>query len=172
MGFLYHHLGPAKSRCKRRGVGEDGGVLDVDWLPFDRLTPRQLHDVLQLRSRVFVVEQACPFLDVDGADPSCWHALGVQQGQVVATARLVPPGLKFVEPSIGRVVTSPEVRRTGAGRVLMLSAIAQVKRLFPGQPIRIGAQRYLEAFYGSLGFVVAGPGYDEDGIPHVDMLRA
>jgi ElaA protein len=147
-------------------------VLDVSWLPFDRLTPRQLHDVLQLRSRVFVVEQTCAFLDADGADPSCWQGLGVQQGVLVATARLVPPGLKFVEPSIGRVATAPEVRRTGAGRALMRSAIAQVARLYPGQPIRIGAQRYLEAFYGSFGFVVAGPPYDEDGIPHVEMLRA
>ncbi len=147
-------------------------MLDVDWLPFDRLTPRQVHDVLQLRSRVFVVEQRCAFLDVDGVDPSCWHGLGVRKGVLVATARLVPPGLTFVEPSIGRVATSLEVRRTGAGRALMVSAIAQVGRLWPGQPIRIGAQRYLERFYGSLGFVVAGAPYDEDGIPHVEMLRA
>lgn len=146
-------------------------TLEVEWLPFDRLTGRQVHDVLQLRQRVFVVEQACPYLDADGADPKCWHGLGVEHGVLVATARLVPPGLKYEEPAIGRVVTAPEVRRAGHGRALMVSAIAQVKRLYPGQGIRLGAQRYLEAFYGSLGFEVVGEPYDEDGIPHIEMRR-
>ena len=67
-------------------------MLDVDWLPFDRLTPRQLHDVLQLRSRVFVVEQTCAFLDADGADPSCWQGLGVQQGFPGAWGSLLTRG--------------------------------------------------------------------------------
>ncbi len=145
--------------------------MQVEWLPFDRLSTRQLHDVLQLRQRVFVVEQSCAYLDLDGADPQCWHGLGLEGPTLVATARLVPPGLKYVEPAIGRVVTAPEARRTGAGRRLMLEAIAQVQRLWPGQPIRIGAQRYLEAFYGSLGFRPDGAPYDEDGIPHIEMLR-
>lgn len=146
-------------------------ALEFDWLPFDRLTGREVHDVLQLRARVFVVEQTCPYLDPDGADPQCWQGLGREGGVLVATARLVPPGVKFEEPAIGRVVTAPEVRRTGAGRALMVSAIAQVKRLYPGQDIRIGAQRYLERFYGSLGFEPVGEPYDEDGIPHIEMLR-
>lgn len=148
-----------------------GAMVTWDWLPFDRLTPRQVHDVLQLRQRVFVVEQQCAYLDADGADPSCWHGLGVQDGVLVATARLVPPGLKYVEPAIGRVVTAPEVRRTGVGRALMVEALKQVRRLYPGQPVRLGAQRYLEKFYASLGFVPVGAPYDEDGIPHVEMLR-
>lgn len=145
--------------------------LAWEWLPFDRLTPRQVHDVLALRQRVFIVEQNCPYQDADGADPKCWHGLGTLDGVLVATARLVPPGLKFVEPAIGRVVTAPEVRRTGVGRELMLEALAQVRRLYPGQPVRIGAQRYLEKFYGSLGFEPVGEPYDEDGIPHVEMVR-
>jgi ElaA protein len=90
---------------------------------------------------------------------------------LVATARIVPPGLKYAEPAIGRVVTAPEVRRQGVGRALMLEAIAQLKRLYPGQGIRLSAQRYLEAFYRSLGFVAEGEPYEEDGIPHVEMLR-
>lgn len=146
-------------------------TLEVDWLPFDRLSGREVHDVLQLRSRVFVVEQACAFLDADGVDPKCWHALGREGEVLVATARIVPPGLKYEEPAIGRVVTAPEVRRTGAGRALMSSAIAQVQRLYPGQLIRLGAQRYLEKFYGSFGFAPSGEPYDEDGIPHIEMLR-
>lgn len=142
-----------------------------EWLPFDRLTGRQVHDVLALRQRVFVVEQRCAYQDADGADPRCWHGLGTQRGVLVATARLVPPGLKFAEPAIGRVVTAPEVRSQGVGRALMLEAIAQARRLWPGQPIRLGAQRYLEKFYRSLGFVPEGEPYDEDGIPHVEMVR-
>ena len=143
-----------------------------DWLPFDRLSGREVHDVLQLRSRVFVVEQNCVFLEVDGLDLKSWHVLGRDEsGVLVATARLVPPGLKYEEPAIGRVVTAPEVRRSGAGRALMVSSIAQTQRLWPGQTIRLGAQRYLEKFYGSFGFVPVGEPYDEDGIAHIEMLR-
>ncbi|GMU60082.1 MAG: ElaA protein [Myxococcaceae bacterium] len=146
-------------------------MVTWEWLPFDRLTPRQVHDVLQLRARVFIVEQRCAYLDADGADPQCWHGLGSEGGGLVATARLVPPGLKFAEPAIGRVVTAPEVRRTGVGRALMLEALGQVRRLWPGQPVRLGAQRYLERFYRSLGFHPVGEEYDEDGIAHIEMLR-
>ena len=147
-------------------------MFTFDWLPFDALSGRQVHDVLQLRARVFVVEQNCPYLDADGLDPKCWHGLGLGVDQtLVATARIVPPGLKFTEPAIGRVVSAPEARRTGAGRALMQSAIEQCKRLYPGQDIRIGAQRYLERFYGELGFAPIGAPYDEDGIPHIEMIR-
>lgn len=142
-----------------------------DWRPFDRLSGREVHDVLRLRQRVFIVEQTCPYLDADGVDPDCWHGLATLDGELVATARLVPPGLKFAEPAIGRVVSAPEVRRTGVGRALMLEAITQTKRLFPGQDIRLGAQRYLERFYQSLGFEPVGAPYDEDGIPHIEMIR-
>ncbi|MBE2251647.1 MAG: GNAT family N-acetyltransferase [Myxococcus sp.] len=142
------------------------------WLPFDRLTPRQVHDVLQLRQRVFVVEQRCPYLDADGLDPKCWHGLGTRaDGTLVATARLVPPGVVYEEPAIGRVASAPDVRRRGFGRQLMNEAVREVRRLYPGQGIRIGAQRYLEKFYGSLGFVPVGEPYLEDDIPHIHMLR-
>ncbi|MCA2979810.1 MAG: GNAT family N-acetyltransferase [Myxococcaceae bacterium] len=147
-------------------------AAEFTWLPFGALSGRQVHDVLRLRQRVFVVEQRCAYLDADGLDPSCWHGLGVAPGgALVATARIVPPGLAFEVPAIGRVVTSPEHRRRGLGRALMLEAIRQTKRLYPGQDICLGAQRYLEGFYGSLGFAVDGAPYDEDGIPHVPMRR-
>jgi len=142
------------------------------WLPFDRLTTRQLYDVLRLRQRVFVVEQNCPFLEADGVDLKCWHGLGTDDaGTLLATARIVPPGLKTPEPAIGRVVTAPEARRTGLGRELMQEAIAQTRRLYPGQPIYLGGQRYLERFYRSLGFEPFGEPYEEDGIPHLHMRR-
>lgn len=142
--------------------------------PFDELTPREVHDLYQARVAVFVLEQNCPFQDLDGADPLCWHLLGTgdSPGPLLAYCRLVPPGVKFEEPSIGRVLTTEKARRTGAGRELMREALAQAGRLWPGKAIRIGAQRHLERFYAEFGFAQASEPYDEDGIPHIEMLRA
>jgi Predicted acyltransferase len=123
--------------------------------PFEQLTPREIHDMLQARSAAFVVEQNCVFLDIDGVDPQCWHLVGYRGDELVATARLVPPGTKFAEPSIGRVVTTSAVRGTGVGRLLMKEALSHAGKLWPRQALRIGAQRHLERFYGSLGFVIS-----------------
>jgi len=138
---------------------------------FDELTPRELHDAFQLRSDVFVVEQTCPFLDLDGADPACWHLLGWQDDKLVAYSRLVPPGVKYPEPSIGRVVSARGARRTGAGRALMKESVALAEKLWPRQKLRIGAQMYLKAFYESFGFTQSSEPYDEDGILHIEMIR-
>jgi ElaA protein len=97
---------------------------------------------------------------------------GRGEGALVAYCRLVPPGKKFAEPSIGRVLTTGSARRSGAGRELMRRAVDHASRLWPGRALRIGAQKYLEHFYGEFGFVTASEPYDEDGIPHVEMLRA
>lgn len=130
-----------------------------------------LYDLLQLRSLVFVVEQTCVFLDLDAKDKSALHLLGwAEDGRVVAYARLIPPGAIYEEPSIGRVVTHPDVRKTGAGRQLMTEAIRHTTQRFGDRPIRIGAQRYLERFYGSFGFAPIGEPYDEDGIEHIQMV--
>lgn len=124
---------------------------------------------------VFVVEQTCPYLDADGFDQGAWHLRGwTSEGNgdlLGAYVRVLPPGLKYVEPSIGRVVTHQAMRRTGLGKRLMLEAIRRTELIAPGQPIRIGAQRYLERFYADLGFRIASEPYDEDGIMHVEMLR-
>ena len=141
---------------------------------FDDLSPRDIHDLFQARVAVFVLEQKCPFQDVDGADPSCWHLIGrvdAAGGEVLAYCRLVPPGVKFAEPSIGRVLTTAAARGTGAGRELMKEAIARAEALWPAHAIRIGAQRYLERFYGEFGFVKSSGTYIEDGIPHIEMIR-
>jgi ElaA protein len=139
---------------------------------FDQLTARELHDILQARAEVFVVEQTCAFQDVDGADPASEHLVGREDGAIVAYCRLVPPGVKYAEPSIGRVITSKARRGTGVGRTLMVKAVERAEGLWPGQPIRIGAQQYLERFYGEFGFVGVSEPYDEDGIMHIEMLRA
>jgi ElaA protein len=140
------------------------------WQSFNQLSPSQLYDLLKLRQRVFVVEQNCVYLDLDGIDHRCWHGMGhTADGALAAYARVVPPLLKFPGPSIGRVVTAPEFRRRGIGADLMAQALGRTRQLFPGQTIHIAAQAQLEAFYRRLGFVVAGFPYDDDGIRHVDM---
>jgi len=137
----------------------------------DELTAREVHDILQARSAVFVVEQACAFQDMDGADPGSWHLFARKDGAIAAYCRIMPAGLKFNEPSIGRVITTGAVRGTGIGRMLMLEALRRTTSLWPGSAVRISAQLRLEAFYHSLGFATDSAPYDEDGIPHVEMLR-
>ena len=146
-------------------------------LRFADLSAVDLYRVLQLRSAVFVVEQACVFQDMDGLDLACIHLLGEAPADpdgttcLLAYARLLPVGLAFTEASIGRVVTAPSTRGSGLGHALMAQAIAQVQRLWGQQPIRIGAQAHLQAFYRQHGFEPEGTLYLEDGIDHIEMHR-
>lgn len=137
---------------------------------YDELTTDELYAILQLRNEVFVVEQNCPYQDLDNKDQASWHFMGWQDHILLAYTRLLPPGLAFKEPSIGRVVTAPSIRRTGIGRILMQKSIAHCHQLFGNTSIQIGAQQYLESFYTSLGFEISGSSYLEDGIPHIHMV--
>ncbi len=140
------------------------------WQRFNELGVDNLHDALQLRGRVFVLEQG-PYLDVDGHDRSAWHLLGRDQAtHLLAYLRVVDPGVKYDEPSIGRVVTAPEVRGTGLGRALMREGLAGCAERWPGRAVRISAQARLKRFYTGLGFAAVGDEYPEDGIPHLEML--
>ena len=164
---------PVFSRTTRPRATKVTAVLRWNLIPFAELTVQELYDLLALRQLVFSVEQKCAYLDCDGKDQESLHLLGRDEsGRLVAYARLVPAGVTFEEPSIGRVVNHPDVRRAGVGRELMKEAIARAERAFGARPIRIGAQLYLKRFYEELGFAVAGAIYDEDGIPHVQMLLA
>jgi ElaA protein len=146
---------------------------NIAWrfVPFSALTTLELYEMLQLRSEVFVVEQSCPFQDMDGADMEAMHLMGVNDGRLVAYARCFAAGKKFAEASIGRVVTHMSARGGGIGHVLMKAAIASLVRHWGAQAIRIGAQARLEKFYNQHGFVQNGQPYIEDGIPHIEMLR-
>lgn len=144
------------------------------WSAFDELTLEELYSILELRQRVFVVEQACAYLDLDGADQKAWHLMGWIGSKVpllAAYSRIFMPGVKFKEASIGRVITHPQVRRGGFGRELMTEAIRRTEILVPATPIRIGAQIHLERFYAGFGFRRDSEPYDEDGIMHIEMLR-
>lgn len=148
------------------------GELHFELLHFEALSPLELYALLRLRQEVFVIEQNCPYLDADGVDLQCWHLLGRDAaGALHAYLRLVPPGIKYPEPSIGRVISSGAVRGSGAGRALMAEGVAQAGRLFPGQGVRISAQARLRRFYEDFDFVAEGHEYLEDDIPHIEMVR-
>lgn len=143
------------------------------WSTFAALSLDDLHDVIALRQRVFIVEQDCPYNDLDGRDRQAHHLLGRNSGgELMAYARVLPPGGHFAERSIGRVVTAPEARGMGLGQKLMHEALRQVQASFGPQPLRVSAQSHLQRFYRQQGFVTKGAEYLEDGIPHVPMVRA
>jgi ElaA protein len=146
--------------------------VKLSWYDFHELSVDLLHDILLLRQDVFVIEQNCPYDDIDGRDKNSWHLLGEDEdGEMVAYLRLTKPGYKYAEPAIGRVVTARKVRRTGAGAELMREGIRKSEELHPGSPIRISAQVYAKGFYAQFGFEPVGEPYDEDGILHIVMLR-
>jgi len=139
--------------------------------PFDALTTKELYEILRLRSEIFVVEQNCIFLDQDNKDFTCQHLMLYANKELMAYARIVPAGLSFDEPSIGRIVSSNAARGKGFGKKLVQLAIENCTRLYGKKPIKIGAQLYLKAFYESFGFEQVSEIYDEDGIDHIDMIR-
>ena len=138
---------------------------------FELLGVDDLYDALALRCRVFILEQG-PYLDPDGLDRQSAHLLGRDDaGALTCYLRVVDPGLKYDEPSIGRVIVAPEARGTGLGRRLMSEGITRCESAWPGRAIRISAQAHLAPLYTSLGFAAVGAIYGEDNIPHLEMLR-
>lgn len=140
---------------------------------FDELGVRELQRIHTARQRVFVIEQHCVYLDADEADEQSWHLAAWRDGSAepLAYARIVAPGVKYAEASIGRVITSAPARGTGLGRELIRRAVQQAEAIFPGRGLRISAQAHLMRFYAGFGFSPVGEEYLEDGIPHIEMLR-
>lgn len=145
----------------------------LEWrsVGFYELSLDELYEVMALRQEIFVVEQTSIYIDADGHDQKSHHLLGRDaEGNLVAYLRLLPPGEKYREPSIGRVVVARSARGKGVGVELMQRGVAFMAREYSGLGIRISAQEYLRGFYGGFGFVAVGEGYLEDGIPHVEMV--
>ncbi|WP_116367962.1 GNAT family N-acetyltransferase [Parahaliea mediterranea] len=136
---------------------------------FEALSLKELYAALQLRQAVFVVEQDCPYQDLDGLDQDALHLLCWRGDALLATLRCLPPGLSYAQSSLGRIVVSPEARGLKLGRELVQRGIDFNLAQWPSSGIRIGAQAYLLDFYTSLGFVSEGDEYLEDGILHVHM---
>ena len=139
---------------------------------FLQLGEEALYAILQLRQAVFVVEQACLYQDLDGLDKAATHMLCWEEDELAAYQRCLPPGKSFRESSIGRIVVAPSHRDSGLGRTLVLRGIEHNLARWPESGIRINAQAYLRRFYSELGFDPTGPEYDEDGIPHQQMVYA
>ena len=150
-------------------------MIEWQWLDFDSIPNGDLYEMLRQRQEVFVIEQQCFYSDMDGYDQAAHHLLGWQEvdgeRMLAAYLRCIAPGIKYPEMSLGRVLTTQAARGTGAGRQLIAEAIRRAEALHPGHRIRIGAQAHLEKFYGGFGFKAVGEPYDEDGIPHLEMLR-
>ncbi len=151
------------------------GMRNLDWSlkPFKDLSIDELYELLKVRQEVFVVEQDCPYQDLDGLDQASYHLMGrAEDGAICAYARILPAGLSFPEVSIGRIITTSSGRGKGYGKLLLRVSIQTCFDLYGLCPIRIGAQTYLLRFYRSFGFDETGKDYLEDGIPHTEMLRA
>ncbi len=146
--------------------------LDFRWSRFDELSTRDFYEIVKARESIFVVEQRCAYQEVDELDPLAWHLLVTDDGELAAYVRLVGPGDKFAEPSIGRVMTLKAFRGRQYGRALMSEAIRFTEQAYPDLGIKIGAQVHLTAFYASFGFEAVSAPYDEDGIAHVDMVKS
>jgi ElaA protein len=141
--------------------------------PFSEIPAAKMYRILALRSDVFVVEQNCAYQDLDGKDEqSHWVWAEDENGNVHATARLLPAGVSYNEISIGRVCSSLSSRGTGLGKALMNECLEQCEQIWGKQTITISAQQYLLKFYNELGFVEEGEMYLEDDIPHLKMKRS
>ncbi len=147
----------------------------IQWqvLTFEQLSTQQLYQLIKLRIDVFVVEQNCPYHELDDHDhhSEVRHLLGYQNDRLAAYARLLPAGITYPQVSIGRVITDASFRGNGSGHQLLTKAIEQCEQLWPKCTIEIGAQEHLIGFYGRHGFMPFSSVYLEDGIPHVDMRR-
>lgn len=139
---------------------------------FHELTLDELYQIINLREQVFVVEQDCPYLDVDGKDKDSIHVFIKIENKMIGYCRILPPGISYNSWSIGRVVVRPDQRRHGYGHELMASAIQWIDGQRSDQKdICISAQTYLRGFYEALGFTSTGKYYLEDNLPHMQMLR-
>lgn len=138
---------------------------------FAQLNAQEIYDILQLREEIFIIEQTCIYQDIDGVDPSTFHLMGYKDNNLVAYARLIPPGIKYKSCSIGRVAVKKAERLNKYGIDLMSQAIQFLTAQFPDSSITISAQLYLKKFYEGFDFIAEGDVYPEDDIPHIKMIR-
>ena len=139
--------------------------------PFNKLNLDEFHNIIALRIAVFVVEQNCPYQELDGKDSAAYHVIGVDvNNNVVATARILPKGIAYDEIAIGRVVTSQSIRKYKKGHELMQKCMDFIQNKFPNENVKLSAQSHLVKYYGKHGFKETGKHYLEDGIPHSEMI--
>lgn len=147
-----------------------GPDLNWQWCRLGELSAEQLYAVLAARVAIFVVEQNCAYQDLDGLDSDAEHLIAWSGAEVAGYLRVLAPGTRFADASIGRIITTKPFRGSGLGRVLVAKGIERTRLRYPGLPVRISAQQYLEKFYGEFGFATVSEPYLEDNIPHVEMV--
>ena len=148
--------------------------MKITWFckHFNEISTEEFHDIIQLRINVFVVEQNCPYPEIDGKDKNAYHVFGKnEENKIVAVARIIPPGISYEECSIGRVASASSARLTGCGIDLMHFTIENINSIYGKSNIRISAQEYLKSFYEKFGFKKMSESYLEDELPHIEMLR-
>lgn len=161
-------------------------ALEWRWKAFDDLTSAEVYAMLAARSAVFVIEQNCLYGDIDGLDVDAWHLLafgpsvgaspqaaaGAQRAPLAGYLRVLLPDADDADVRIGRVLTTAAFRGIGLGNAMLERAIAQIRKQWPGTPIRLHAQAHMQRFYGAFGFEPVSEIHEEDGIPHVWMRSA
>jgi len=151
--------------------------MKIEWkiTTFDELSNEELYAILKLRQQVFVVEQQCAYQDCDGRDRDAHHLVGWynrgKQPKPIACLRILYPEKEDHLPVIGRVVTHPDFRGKGLGREIMTRCLRYITTHYPDSAVILSAQQYLNRFYESFGFRAVSEVYEEDGIPHIKMLR-
>ena len=143
--------------------------IDFIFKTFNQLSKEELYQILQLRAEVFVVEQNCPYQDLDNLDFDSFHLCGYLHEALVAYSRVIKPGVKYPGTSISRVITKSIVRNFGAGKALMYESIKECEKHWREEDIFISAQERLKSFYKNIGFEINSDSYLEDGIPHIEM---
>ena len=138
---------------------------------FQELSLEEFHDIIALRIQIFIIEQNCPYQEVDGKDKLAHHLFFKNEmDEIIAVTRILPQGISYAEVAIGRVVVHEDYRGTGLGNQLMSDSMNFVRDKYGEVPVRLSAQKHLENYYGNHGFKSTGKEYLEDGIPHVEML--
>lgn len=137
---------------------------------FDELTTAELYDLLALRTDIFVVEQNCPYPELDGHDQVARHIMFLMDGKLLGYARILPPNSVYTQPSIGRVAVRMAYRGKGVARALVKEALRIMESEYPGLDFKLQAQTYLEDFYAGFGFKRMSDPYPDFGIMHVDMI--
>ena len=146
-------------------------LSNQQWLiqSFEEMSNLQLHDIWKLRQSVFIVEQNCPYMDIDGMDPMCHHIQGYTEDNLFCYARLIPPTNHIAK--IGRVIVSPQYRHLGLGTQLMQQGERWMRHNWSMKQIQLDAQSHLLTFYENLGYCSTGTEFLEDNIPHTRMKK-
>ncbi len=148
-------------------------MQDLTWQVkhFNEISVNDYHDILHLRTAIFVVEQDCPYQEVDEKDKQAYHLFARNSNnEVIAVTRILPPEVSYAEVSIGRVALKSEERGIGIADTLLEKSKAFIEEKFGKSSIRISAQTYLLNYYQRHGFMPLGEEYLEDDIPHIEML--